>query len=94
MAKLEATWQTVKGTLIHRCAFAAAGKWLAVTTAAKDDGRGEPVLMAEARWMAQTLSSAIRSAIRANEDEESTGRDLAWALIDAGGPYWRAIHCT
>jgi hypothetical protein len=84
----EPTWQKIKGILIHRCVLAAAAKWLALTDAAKDDGSGEPLFVSEARWMARKLSSALQEALRAEEDEESLGRDLAWALIDAGGPRW------
>lgn len=80
------TWQAVKGTLIHRCALAAAGKWLRVDDAASpagwDGGRGEPELVAEARWMAQQLGLAL-------EQHDDT---LGWALVDSGGPYWAKTY--
>lgn len=52
------TWQSVKGTLIHRCVLAARGKWLTVHDAARRSdlfNLQEPNLIAEAPWMAQPL---------------------------------------
>lgn len=79
------TWQTVKGILIHRCALAAAGKWLTVRDAASLVEFGstrEPDLVAEARWMAQQLGPAL---------EQHDAR-LVWALIDSGGPRWTRTY--
>ncbi len=56
------TWQSVKGTLIHRCVLAAGGKWLTVHDAARLSdlfNLQEPNLIAEARWMAQQLGPAL-----------------------------------
>jgi hypothetical protein len=77
------TWWTVKGDLIHRCALAAAGKWLSIEDAASlcED---EPVLMYEARWVADQLKSALSGDL----DAPNPARNLAWALVDSGGPYW------
>jgi hypothetical protein len=73
------TWQSVKGTLIHRCVLAAGGKWLTVRDAGRLSGLfnlQEPNLIAEARWMARQLGPAL----------EQRDDRLAWALIDSGGP--------
>ena len=77
------TWWTVKGDLMHRCALAAAGKWLSIEDAASlcED---EPVLMYEARWVADQLKSALSGDL----DAPNPARNLAWALVDSGGPYW------
>jgi hypothetical protein len=77
----EPTWQSLKGTLIHRCALAAAGKWLTIREAARLDTLSkppEPHLVAEARWMAQQLGPALRRR----------DKHVAWSLIDSGGPRW------
>jgi len=79
------TWQKVKGTLIHRCALAAAGKWLTIRDASRTDrlsGTPEPHLVAEARWLARRLSTALTE-----RDDET-----AWSLIDSGGPRWAAAY--
>jgi hypothetical protein len=77
------TWWTVKGDLIHRCALAAAGKWLSIEDATSlcED---EPVLMYEARWVADQLKGALSGDL----DTSNQDRNLAWALVDSGGPYW------
>ena len=77
------TWWTVKGDLIHRCALAAAGKWLSIE-AATSLCEDEPVLMYEARWVADQLKSALSGDL----DTPNPDRNLAWALVDSGGPYW------
>lgn len=77
----KATWSQVKGTLIHRCVLACAGKWLTVRDASSTVDFGdtpEPHFVAEARWIAQVLSAAL-----ANGDYR-----LGWSLIDSGGPAW------
>lgn len=77
------TWWTVKGDLIHRCALAAAGKWLSIEDATSPH-EDEPVLMYEARWVADQLKSALTGDL----DTPNQDRNLAWALVDSGGPYW------
>lgn len=77
----EPTWQSVKGGLIHRCVLAAASKWLTMHQTMEPDaqhGVPEPHLVAEARWMARHLTTAL-----VDEDPR-----LAWSLIDSGGPRW------
>ena len=77
----QSTWQAVKGDLIHRCALHAAGKWLTVPKAselARDGEQEEPLLVSEARWVAQRLSEGL-----AEQDHR-----IVWPLIDSGGPYW------
>lgn len=74
-------WHSVKGGLIHRCVLAAPSKWLTIQQARKPDrqhGYPEPHLVAEARWMAQQLTTAL-------DDDDPR---LAWSLIDSGGPRW------
>jgi hypothetical protein len=51
-------WWKVKGDLIHRCALAAAGKWLSIEDAARPY-EDEPVVMYEGRWVADQLKSVL-----------------------------------
>ena len=76
----EPTWHTVKGILTHRCALAAAGKWLWIGSA-KENWRGEPCFVAEARWVAQQLAYGFEGY-----------QYLAWALVDSGGPHWSRAY--
>lgn len=76
-----AAWASVKGTLVHRCVLAPAGKWLSIGRASKPrpgDVTRTPNLISEAGWMAQQLGDAL-----ATGDDE-----MAYALIDVGGPNW------
>ena len=85
------TWWTVKGVLIHRCALAAAGKWLNIEAASKiREGEDEPILVSEARWLASKLTDALSGDL--DKEDPNPDRDLAWALVDAGGPYWTGIY--
>jgi hypothetical protein len=86
---LAPSWQMVKGDLIHRCALAAAGKWLSIEEAS-EICEGEPVLVYEARWLASKLEGALSGDLE--KTDPNPDRDLAWALIDPGGPYWTG-HC-
>ncbi len=72
-----ATWQTVRGTLIHRCVLHPAGKWFRL-----DHPSRRRRFREECDWMAQNL----RTALSKHDDV------LAWALVDAGGPYWTKTY--
>ena len=75
----EPTWQSVKGTLIHRCVLACAGKWLSGWEALRNKRKTkESHFVDEARWMAQHVDRALRT----------DDGPMAWALLDSGGPRW------
>lgn len=83
----EVTAPQLKGTLIHRCVLAAAGKWLSTEVMRQrrgSDGESVPMFVDEAGWMAQQLGGALRKGSQGRRRH----KEMSWALIDPGGPYW------